>query len=537
MNTMTNFAPIVLFVYNRPQHTRQTVEALQKNELAADSDLIIYADAAKSDNAEPAVQAVRAYIRTITGFKSVRVVERPYNFGLANSIIDGVTSIVNEYGRVIVLEDDLVTSPYFLRYMNDGLVRYEHEERVISIHGYIYPVKDVLPGTFFIRGADCWGWATWKRGWDLFQVDGSKLLDELQRKKLTKDFDFGGSYPYTRMLKKQIEGKNNSWAIRWYASAFLANKLTLYPGVSLVLNIGHDGSGTHCGVNDGFSGEMVGKWRELSTLPPVENMFARESVMNFFSGSRYGLLYRGSRLIQRKLKMLYKIQQFNPNMLAILINPFYFARKGLFNEMRYFAPKMSGAILDVGCGQKPYELLFSNVSQYDGLEYDSPANRISKRADYFYDGTVFPFAEERYDGVLCNQVLEHVFNPDQFLHEIHKVLKNDGALLLTVPFVWDEHEQPWDFARYSTFGLRSLLERNGFEVLEQHKTNADARVLFQLINAYLFKVLHTKNKILNLFACMIFIAPITLIGIVISKLLPVNPDLYLDQVVLAKKVG
>jgi SAM-dependent methyltransferase len=235
------------------------------------------------------------------------------------------------------------------------------------------------------------------------------------------------------------------------------------------------------------------------------------------------------------LKEYYRRQQFDPGLPGIWSNPFYFSRKELRCEIGRFAPKLQGRVLDVGCGTKPYRELFSSTSDYVGLEVDTPENRVVKRADYFYDGNIFPFDDASYDGVICNQVLEHVFNPDQFLHEISRVLKPGGDLLLTVPFVWDEHEQPWDYARYSSFGLKSLLVRNGFVVVEQRKTNADARVLFQLVNAYLFKVLRMSNPIANLVVCAVFIAPFTLLGILLGKLLPPNPDLYLDQVVLAKR--
>jgi len=237
----------------------------------------------------------------------------------------------------------------------------------------------------------------------------------------------------------------------------------------------------------------------------------------------------------KKLKDYYLQQQFSPGILGIWLNPFYFARKELRLEIARFAPKMRGRLLDVGCGTKPYRTLFSAADKYDGLEIDTPDNRIAKRADYFYDGNTFPFDDASYDGVICNQVLEHVFNPDRFLQEISRVLKPGGDLLLTVPFVWDEHEQPWDYARYSSFGLRGLLERNGFVVVEQRKTNADARVLFQLINAYLYKILHTSNAKVNLVVCAVLMAPFTLLGIVLGKVLPDNPDLYLDQVVLARR--
>ena len=242
-------APIALFVYKRPEHTRRTVEALQRNELAAASDLIIFSDGPKTPADFCMVAEVRSYLSTITGFKSVTVCEQETNRGLANSIIAGVTEVVNQYGRIIVLEDDLVTSPYFLRYMNEALVLYEHEEKVISIHGYTYPVKKQLPETFFLPGADCWGWATWLRGWALFESDSSKLLEQLQLKKLVKTFNVMGSYPFFKMLQDQHDGKIDSWAICWRASAVVNGKMTLYPGHSLVKNIGLDGSGIHCGTD------------------------------------------------------------------------------------------------------------------------------------------------------------------------------------------------------------------------------------------------------------------------------------------------
>ena len=230
---------------------------------------------------------------------------------------------------------------------------------------------------------------------------------------------------------------------------------------------------------------------------------------------------------------IYK-QQFNPNYFGILLNPFYFARKSLRVEVGNLASNLQGKILDVGCGTKPYRELF-NCTEYVGLEIDSEQNRKSKQADYYYDGVTFPFANASFEGVLCNQVFEHVFTPDKFLSEINRVLKVNGKLLLTVPFVWDEHEQPYDFARYSSFGLKSLLEKGGFEVVQQRKTNDDARILFQLLNAYLYKAFMTSNAKINLLVCLCVMGPINVFGLIVSKLLPKNQDLYLDQVVLAIK--
>jgi hypothetical protein len=276
-------APIALFVYNRPWHTRQTVSFLQKNHLCAESDLVIFSDGPKSPQNVEAVNEVRSLLRTINGFKSVRIVESPFNKGLAKSIIEGVTEVLKTSDTIIVLEDDLVTSPYFLQYMNDGLNVYWDEEKVVSIHGYMYPVKTELPETFFIRGTDCWGWATWRRGWQLFDPDGSKLLKGLKDQGLTREFNFDGSYPYVRMLENQINGRNNSWAIRWYAAAFLANRLTLYPGASLVNNIGYDGSGTHTRKwnQEEYLAEVSQRRTLVEKIPRLENETARKIMARF----------------------------------------------------------------------------------------------------------------------------------------------------------------------------------------------------------------------------------------------------------------
>lgn len=251
MNSQS-LAPICLFVYNRSLHTRKTVEALRNNLLASESNLIVFSDASKSESGAGKVLEVRQFVGGISGFKSVTIVEREVNLGLAKSIIQGVSNVVNEYGRAIILEDDMVTSPHFLSFMNEGLDKYAEDERVVSIHGWLFPNESRLPETFFLQGADCWGWATWKRGWAIFNPNGQSLIDELNRLKLTRTFDCNGAYPYSKMLKGQIKGVNDSWAIRWHASAFLAKKLTLYPGRSLVHNIGNDDSGTHCGVSEQY---------------------------------------------------------------------------------------------------------------------------------------------------------------------------------------------------------------------------------------------------------------------------------------------
>lgn len=296
---MKNLSPIILFVYNRPWHTRQVVEALQKNELASESELFIFSDGYKDEKAVDMVKEVREYLKTIDGFKKVTIIEREKNWGLANNIIDGVTKIVNEYGKVIVLEDDLITSHCFLKFMNEGLEMYEDEGKVASIHGYIYPI-DNLSDTFFIRGADCWGWSTWKRAWRVFEPDGKKLLKELRDKKLENEADFNGAYGYTKMLHDQINGKNDSWAVRWYLSAFLADMLTLYPGKALVRNIGIDNSGTHCGASAVFNINLANNYN-LVKIDVAEDLEARAKIEGFFKSIKLTLLDR----IRTRLKGLF----------------------------------------------------------------------------------------------------------------------------------------------------------------------------------------------------------------------------------------
>ena len=238
--------------------------------------------------------------------------------------------------------------------------------------------------------------------------------------------------------------------------------------------------------------------------------------------------------MKTKLKQLFEKEQFYPSLLGLFINPFYFARQGLVENIERFSLFVTGKTLDVGCGSKPYQKLF-NVSEYIGLEIDSEHNRKNKKADYFYQGDNFPFTDEEFDSVISNQVLEHIFNTDIFFSEINRVLKPQGVLLITVPFVWDEHEQPDDYARYSSFGLKYLLEKHGFKILEYRKSMNDVRIIFQLINAYLYKKTVTSNQYINLITTILLMSSFNILGELLSRILPKNDDLYLDSIILAQK--
>jgi len=300
---MSDIAPIVIFAYNRPIHIQKTLDALAANPLAGESELFIYSDAPKNKEAIESVQAVRSLIKNVQGFKSVTIIERENNFGLANSIINGVTSIVNNFGKLIVLEDDLVTSPFFLTYINDGLKIYENDERVASIHSYIYPVKKELPDYFFLRGADCLGWATWKRAWDIFNPDSQFLLNEIKKRNLERLFNFNDSYNYTGMLKAQFEGKVSSWAVRWYASAFLADKYTLYPGTSFVNHIGFDGSGTNCEDTGNYDVKFLNVYKPIPLMDVCDSIKARRIVTEYFySIQKMNFLKRTFRRMKKYIK-------------------------------------------------------------------------------------------------------------------------------------------------------------------------------------------------------------------------------------------
>lgn len=300
---MTNtYAPILLFVYNRPEHVRRNIQALLKNELAAESELFIYSDAAKDETSQATVKEVRAFIRSIQGFKKITITERAENWGLARSIIDGVTTLINRYGRVIVLEDDLVVAPHFLQFMNDALETYRDEERVGHIQACDFTHDPSLPDTFLIKWTGSWGWATWDRAWKHFNADGKALLTELESRKLTYTFDFNGKYGYTRMLRRQIEGKNNSWAIRWNASLFLKDILSLNVGKSLVQNEGFDGSGTNCGGGGLYASELYMERLPIKKISPIEeNIQARNAYVRYYARTN-SFMAKAIRRIKRTLK-------------------------------------------------------------------------------------------------------------------------------------------------------------------------------------------------------------------------------------------
>lgn len=296
------FAPILLFVYNRLFHTQRLIESLRGNIEASKSDLFIYADAPANGERNQSVQDVRNYIHSLNGFRQINIIERTQHFGLANNVIDAVSSVLTYFDRVIVLEDDLIVSPYFLQFMNDALETYKNEPKVGHIQACEYTQNPKLPETFLIKFPGSWGWGTWSRAWKYFNPNGAELLKKIQDRHLSYAFDFNGSYKYTRMLRRQIEGKNDSWAIRWNASLFLSDILSLNAGRSLVQNKGFDGTGTNCGAGGDFSSQLYTKPLPVIKIDPItENNEAREYMRQYYH-SNYSFWARVKRRIKRTLK-------------------------------------------------------------------------------------------------------------------------------------------------------------------------------------------------------------------------------------------
>jgi hypothetical protein len=296
------YTPILLFVYNRLEHARRAVESLQSNNLATESPLFIYSDGAKNEESRSEVNNVRNFVHTISGFAEINIIERSENWGLARNIIDGVTTQVNRFGRVIVVEDDLVVAPHFLQFMNDALDTYADEPRVGHIQACDFTKDDSLPDTFLIKWTGSWGWATWDRAWKMFNPDGRYLLQQIEQRGLARKFDFDGKYGFTRMLRRQTEGKNNSWAIRWNASLFLNDILSLNVGRSLVQNEGFDGSGTNCGGGGLYSSSLYMERLAVKKISPIEESIVGRRAMTAYYTRTNSFMTKAIRRIKRTLK-------------------------------------------------------------------------------------------------------------------------------------------------------------------------------------------------------------------------------------------
>lgn len=254
-------APIAIFAYNRLNHLQQTIESLQKNKLACKSELYIFSDAAKNKSEIEKVEKLRTYIYKIEGFKKVYIIERNTNFGLAKSIITGVTDIINKYNKIIVLEDDLIVSNDFIEYMNTALEFYQNNENIFSISAYSGAIdipKNYSNDIFLLKRINSWGWASWGNRWQTVDWEMNYFKDFIKDKKQRKQFNKSG-LDLSIMLLKQYQKKINSWAIRYNYACFQQNKLNIYPVGTKVINIGADGSGSNLGKTAKFNNKLKSK--------------------------------------------------------------------------------------------------------------------------------------------------------------------------------------------------------------------------------------------------------------------------------------
>ena len=388
---MTNYAPIALFVYNRPKLTSETLFHLSRNELAAESILYVFSDGPKKGASEEDIQKimeVRRLVKETSWSKELHIYEKEENAGLAKSIISGVNHVISKHGKVIVLEDDLITSSHFLKFMNTGIEQYSKFNEVASIHGFIYPFKQDLDEPFFLKGADCLGWATWASAWENFEPDGRKLAHLLFSRNLYHEFDLGGEMNFSGMLMDQILGKNNSWAIRWHASAFLANKLTLYSNHSLIHHIGTGEDATHSSHSDALSKPIVEKEIRLPAVKIEESLEGNKALREFFRALKQKDPYtRPSFIIGRKQK----IKNVLKSILQAEKSPFGWkgdfqtfemakAHSKGYNQEGIVQKAMNSALLVV-TGEKPYE---RDGMVFEKLEHNWPlASALQKIAAEF----------------------------------------------------------------------------------------------------------------------------------------------------------
>lgn len=303
-------APIILFAYNRPDHTLKTLTALSRNDLSDESTLYIFCDGSKDDGDAIKVDEVRAIAKSNKWCKNVVVIEQPGNKGLAASIVEGVTEIIRKYGKVIVLEDDLITSKGFLRYMNNALDVYQNDHEVMHISAYMFPVGEVLPETFFYNQASCWGWGTWERAWSKLETDASLLVSRFQTKEEINKFNVDGAYDFYSHLKFNASKQWNTWAVKWHASVFFNGGLCLQPGRSLVRNIGFDDSGSHCQENQVYLQQEIADQVVVKRIELKEDLKARERIKIFFLSQQTAqdkitfvdLIRRGINTLKRVIK-------------------------------------------------------------------------------------------------------------------------------------------------------------------------------------------------------------------------------------------
>lgn len=282
-------SPIVIFTYNRLDHLDTLINSLEQNELFKKSKILVFSDGPKKEIDIEKIEKIRIYLKKKLISNNSEIVERPNNFGLSKNVITGINQTFNDYDQAIILEDDLEVSPFFLNYMNDALNLYANSENVASISGYMYPINSKIFSNdyFFLKLVESWGWGTWRRAWNNFETDSVKLKNEIDERKLVDEFNFSSGISYYKMLNDNINGANDSWAIRWYASTFLKNMNTLFPSKSFVKNIGIDNSGENCNYTTVYDSHINLEYKPLKKIDSLELAADMFVVKSFFQKVKY----------------------------------------------------------------------------------------------------------------------------------------------------------------------------------------------------------------------------------------------------------
>ena len=288
-----NFSPIIIFVYNRLSHLDTLFNSLQKNDLFKKSKVLVFSDGAKNEIDKDKIDKVRELLKKRLIPQNSEIIENNVNLGLSRNVIGGLNKIFQIYDRAIILEDDLELSPFFLNYMNDALNLYETSGNVASISGYMYPIepKKFSNNYFFLKLIESWGWGTWKRAWNIFENDSLQLKKKIDEKQLANEFNFESGVSYYKMLTDNINGLNNSWAVRWYASTFLKNMNTLFPNKSFVKNIGIDNSGENCNYTTVYNSSINVEYDKLKKIDSSELLSDRLVIQSFFKKIKYKRYY------------------------------------------------------------------------------------------------------------------------------------------------------------------------------------------------------------------------------------------------------
>lgn len=305
MNEEQKLAPIVLFAYNRPVHTEKTLNALSGNLLAQDSILYIYCDGPKENESQlvmEKISLVRKIVRKTKWCKEVHIFESDKNKGLADSIVRGVSELIKIYGKVIVLEDDIVTSKGFLTYMNNALDFYANEKKVMHISGYMFPHTKKLPETFFFEVPMCWGWATWERAWKYFNEDAEFLYNYFEKHRKWERFNRFGGKLLQKQLKVNVDGIRKTWFVKWHGSLLINGGISLYPGISLTQNIGFDEEGTNCTTQTEFDINQPAEKISVNEIPLKVSRRATRIIMLFYQGKNYFLRHFIIKMTPDKLK-------------------------------------------------------------------------------------------------------------------------------------------------------------------------------------------------------------------------------------------